>query len=368
MAQCRRRTRVPASADSLVARRRPDGRLVPAYVRALLRDVEEAVLVAQEIGFSVMIKSTAGGGGRVSWCVGVLRRGFPQARTPTLFHHDGLFIVRYYPSARHVEVQMYGDGHGHAMHMGERECSVQRRHQKVIEEAPNPFMIRHLDVQAKMCAAAVRLAERVQYESAGTVEFLVDDHTAEFFLEMNTRLQVEHPVTEQVNPGLDIVELMILQGITKHYDPFACKLIATGSTRPEAIESLSDALARTKVAGPPNNLRVICASDTFKAGNATTTFLESFSYTPRAFTVLSGGIETTVQDCLGRRIGLGMPRSGPMDAFAFRMANVLVGNGPGTEGLEMTLTGFRLLFHSPAVVAVTGAPARVAVDGVEVQM
>ncbi|KAI0739997.1 urea carboxylase [Daedaleopsis nitida] len=419
----------------------------------LLRDAEEAAALAERIGLPVMLKSTAGGGGMglvVCKTADEIRDKLPstQARAQALFNNDGLFVEKYYPAARHVEVQVFGDGSGHAIHMGERECSVQRRHQKVIEEAPSPFMLNHPGIQQKMWAAAVRLAEHVKYASAGTVEFLVDDATGQFFfLEMNTRLQVEHPVTEQINPGLDIVELMILQGIaardnpgdrglpspfynqalytvppdqrrqhaievrvycenpsaqfkpcpgilqyvdlpshdwlrvdswvetgttiTPYFDPLACKLIVTGPDRAEAIERLCTVLARTKVHGPPNNiqyLRAICESDVFRAGSATTAFLETFAFTPRAFTVLSGGIETTVQDYPGRRIGLGMPRSGPMDSFASRTANILVGNLVGTEGLETTLTGCRLLFHVPATVAITGAPAQVTVDGVEVRM
>ncbi|KAI0808367.1 urea carboxylase [Fomes fomentarius] len=418
----------------------------------LLEEAEEAVAFADKVGYPIMLKSTAGGGG-----MGLVICNTPEevrdkflstrARAQSLFHNDGLFVERYYPSARHVEVQVFGNGTGHAIHMGERECSVQRRHQKVIEESPSPFMLRHPGQWGKMCAAAVRLASHVQYESAGTVEFLVDDITGEFFfLEMNTRLQVEHPVTEQIHPGLDIVELMILQGIAKHdgvrdgilshpyydqgryttpasertshaievrvycenpsaqfkpcpgtlqwvefpearwlrvdswvetgttvtpyFDPLACKLIVTGSTRGEAIERLCEALKKTKIYGSPNNisyLQAIVESDVFRAGNATTTFLDTFAYTSRACEVLSGGIETTVQDYPGRRVGLGIPRSGPMDSFAFRVANILVGNDPGIEGLEMTLTGCRLRFHSPAVVAITGAAMKVTLDGSDVR-
>ncbi|PIL26818.1 hypothetical protein GSI_11079 [Ganoderma sinense ZZ0214-1] len=429
--------------------REVDVPLVPGS-QGLLQDVDGAVACAEEIGFPVMLKSTAGGGGMglvVCRSAGELRANFPsiQARAQTLFQNDGLFIERYYPAARHVEVQVFGDGTGRVIHMGERECSIQRRHQKVIEEAPSPFMLRHPDVREKMCDAAVRLAKHVKYESAGTAEFLVDDATgAFFFLEMNTRLQVEHPVTEQVCPNLDIVELMILQGIARHdnanggllshkffdqslytapparhaievrlycenpasefkpcpgilqqvnfpdaewlrvdswvqtgttitpyFDPLVCKLIATGSTRAEAIERVREALERTEMYGPPNNVRyllAVCASESFRTGDAATTYLSTFPFVPSAFTVLRASLETTVQDYPGRRIGLGIPRSGPMDSFAFRIANTLAGNDPGTEGLELTLTGCLLLFYTTAVVAVTGAPAKVTVDGKEVRM
>ncbi|KAI0667169.1 urea carboxylase [Trametes maxima] len=426
--------------------------LVPGS-KGLLRDVEEAIQLANEIGYPVMLKSTAGGGGMgLAVCNGSeelrLKFSSTQARAQTLFNNDGVFIERYFPAARHVEVQVFGDGLGRAIHMGERECSVQRRHQKVVEEAPSPFMLLRPDTQRRMWSAATRLAEHVKYESAGTVEFLVDDATGEFyFLEMNTRLQVEHPVTEQINPGLDLVELMILQGVTKrdhindgvlshpafdqrlycvspreivshaievrvycenpaaqfkpspgvlqkveipeyewlrvdswvetgttvtpYFDPLACKLIVTGATRSEVISRLYQVLSEAKIYGPPNNvqyLRAILESVLFKQGAATTTFLDTFPFVPSALTILSGGLETTVQDYPGRRIGLGIPRSGPMDSYAFRIANILVSNQLGTEGLELTLTGCRLLFHVSAVVAVTGAPVKVTVDGREVSM
>nr|VWO94486.1 N/A [Ganoderma boninense] len=376
--------------------REVDVPLVPGS-RGLLQDVDGAVACAEEMGFPVMLKSTAGGGGMglvVCGTAAELRARFPsiKARAQTLFKNDGLFIERYYPAARHVEVQVFGDGAGHAIHMGERECSIQRRHQKVIEEAPSPFMLRHPNVREKMCDAAVRLAKHVKYESAGTVEFLVDDATGGFFfLEMNTRLQASPPlsispsngyfkpcpgVLQQVNfPDAEWlrVDSWVETGttITPYFDPLACKLIVTGSTRAEAIERLQEALDRTEMYGPPNNvqyLRAVCASERFLSGEATTSFLSAFTFVPSAFTVLSASLETTVQDYPGRRIGLGIPRSGPMDSLAFRIANILAGNDPGTEGLELTLTGCRLLFHTTAVVAVTGAPAKVTVDGKEVRM
>ncbi|OCH84481.1 urea carboxylase [Obba rivulosa] len=425
--------------------------LVPG-LQGLLANVDEAISVASEIGFPVMLKSTAGGGGMglvVCRSAEELRLKFPatQERAKSLFHNDGVFLERYYPAARHVEVQVFGNGLGHVIHMGERECSVQRRHQKVIEETPSPFMVQHPDIRGKMCAAAVRLCEEIKYGSAGTVEFLVDDSTGNFFfLEMNTRLQVEHPVTEAVNPGLDIVELMIRQGIaeresplgglapdeldqgvfhapaqerqihaiearvycenpfeqfkpcsgilqhvsfakedwlrvdtwvetgtavTPFFDPLVCKLVVTAPTRSEAIARLEHAISKSEMHGPASNmafLRAICQSDIFRAGNSTTTFLDTFSFTPRAMTVKNGGLETTVQDFPGRRVGLGIPRSGPMDSLAFRVANILVGNAPGTEALEITLTGCELVFHVSAVIAVTGAAAPVTMNGDKVTM
>ncbi|EJU02057.1 urea amidolyase [Dacryopinax primogenitus] len=184
----------------------------------LLTDEEEAVKFANKLGYPVMLKATAGGGGMgLQVCNNdqELRHKYEatQSRSMTLFKDGGVFLERYFPHSRHIEVQVFGNGK-HVIHIGERECSVQRRHQKVIEETPSPFMLRHPDTRHKLCDAAVRLANLIGYKSAGTIEMLVDDDTGEFFfLEMNTRLQVEHAITEAVNPGLDIVELMIRQGI-----------------------------------------------------------------------------------------------------------------------------------------------------------
>ena len=134
-----------------------------------------------------------------------------QSRGETLFKNPGLFIEKFYPSSHHIEVQVFGNGQGKAIHFGERECSIQRRHQKVIEECPSPFVTKHPELREKLGAAAVRLTESIKYGSAGTIEYLVDDETAEFFfLEMNTRLQVEHGITEMCY-GVDLVELMLKQ-------------------------------------------------------------------------------------------------------------------------------------------------------------
>lgn len=134
-----------------------------------------------------------------------------QSRGEALFKNAGLFIERYYPSSHHIEVQVFGNGHGKAIAIGERECSIQRRHQKVIEECPSPFVTKNPDLRKGLCDAAVRLAESIHYGSAGTIEYLVDDESgAFFFLEMNTRLQVEHGITELCY-DVDLVELMLKQ-------------------------------------------------------------------------------------------------------------------------------------------------------------
>lgn len=163
-----------------------------------------------------MLKATAGGGG-----MGLLtcqseqdvRQSFATVRSrgEALFKNAGMFIERYYPSSHHIEVQVFGNGDGKAIYIGERECSIQRRHQKVIEECPSPFVEKHPGLREKLGNAAVRLAESIKYGSAGTIEYLVDDETgAFFFLEMNTRLQVEHGITELCY-GIDLVELMLKQ-------------------------------------------------------------------------------------------------------------------------------------------------------------
>jgi urea carboxylase len=164
----------------------------------------------------VMLKATAGGGG-----MGLLtcsseaevRQSFAtvKSRGEALFKNAGMFIERYYPSSHHIEVQVFGNGDGKAIFIGERECSIQRRHQKVIEECPSPFVSRNPGLRKSLGEAAVRLAESIKYGSAGTIEYLVDDETGSFFfLEMNTRLQVEHGITELCY-GIDLVELMLAQ-------------------------------------------------------------------------------------------------------------------------------------------------------------
>ncbi|KAJ7093306.1 allophanate hydrolase subunit 2-domain-containing protein [Mycena belliarum] len=185
---------------------------------ALVGDVESAVGIARSLGFPVMLKASAGGGGMgmvVCEDEGALVDAFArvQARAGALFQFDGVFLERYFPSARHIEIQIFGNGCGDIVCMGERECSIQRRQQKIIEETPSPFLAARPELRVAMCDAAVRLGRFVKYASAGTVEFLVDNDTAEFyFLEMNTRIQVEHPITEAVHPGLDLVRMMIRQG------------------------------------------------------------------------------------------------------------------------------------------------------------
>jgi propionyl-CoA carboxylase alpha chain len=183
---------------------------VPGYLE-VIPDAEQAVPIARSIGYPVMIKASAGGGGkgmRIAHDDSELRDGFQSAQheAKASFGDDRIFLEKYIEEPRHIEIQVLGDAHGNIVHLGERECSIQRRHQKVIEEAPSPFI--DTDTRSAMGAQAVALARAVGYRSAGTVEFIVDRQRNFYFLEMNTRLQVEHPVTELVT-GLDLVELMI---------------------------------------------------------------------------------------------------------------------------------------------------------------
>jgi propionyl-CoA carboxylase alpha subunit len=311
---------------------------VPGYLDTL-PDAERAVEIARDIGYPVMIKASAGGGGkgmRIAHDEGELRDGFRAAASEARasFGDDRIFLEKYIEEPRHIEIQVLGDAHGNIVHLGERECSIQRRHQKVVEEAPSPFI--DAATRAAMGAQAVALAQAVDYRSAGTVEFIVDRHRRFYFLEMNTRLQVEHPVTELVT-GLDLVELMIriaagerlpfgqqdvrqsgwaleariyaedpernflpsigrlawyrppdgdglridsgvFEGaeITLHYDPMIAKLIACGGDRDDAIARLRDALDGFYIAGLRHNiafLAAIAGSERFRAGELSTDFI-----------------------------------------------------------------------------------------------
>ncbi len=177
----------------------------------VIRDAAHAVEIADAIGYPVMIKASAGGGGkgmRIAWAADAVADGFARARSEAAasFGDDRVFIEKFIENPRHIEIQVLGDKHGHVIHLGERECSIQRRNQKVLEEAPSPLL--DPETRALMGAQAVALAKAVDYDSAGTVEFVAGQDKSFYFLEMNTRLQVEHPVTELVT-GLDLVEQMI---------------------------------------------------------------------------------------------------------------------------------------------------------------
>jgi propionyl-CoA carboxylase alpha chain len=311
---------------------------VPGHL-GVIADAEAAVEIAQGIGYPVMIKASAGGGGkgmRLAKNDAETREGFRSATNEARasFGDDRVFIEKYIVEPRHIEIQVLGDSHGNVIFLGERECSIQRRHQKVIEEAPSPFLDEA--TRAAMGAQAVALAKAVQYRSAGTVEFIVDRDRNFYFLEMNTRLQVEHPVTEAVT-GLDLVELMIriaageklpltqadvtLTGaaiearvyaedplrnfvpsigrltryrppagegvridtgvfegaeISMFYDPMIAKLVTFAPTRPQAIERMAAALDGFAIRGVNHNigfLAAIMGRQRFHDGKLSTDFI-----------------------------------------------------------------------------------------------
>jgi propionyl-CoA carboxylase alpha chain len=183
---------------------------VPGYL-GVIEGPDQAIMIANDIGYPVMIKASAGGGGkgmRIAYSADEVREGFltSTAEAKSSFGDDRVFVEKFVENPRHIEIQVLGDKHGNVVYLFERECSIQRRNQKVIEEAPSPFLDE--ETRKAMGEQAVALAKAVNYESAGTVEFIVDPQKNFYFLEMNTRLQVEHPVTEMIT-GLDLVELMI---------------------------------------------------------------------------------------------------------------------------------------------------------------
>ncbi|MEO1729814.1 MAG: urea carboxylase [Pseudomonadota bacterium] len=396
----------------------------------LLTDAEEAAQAAAEIGYPIMLKATAGGGGigmRICEDEAAVRESFESVARlgKGNFGDAGVFLERFIAEARHIEVQIFGDGQGGIMPLGERDCSLQRRNQKVVEEAPAPALSQ--EVREGLIAAAVRLGEAANYRSAGTVEFLFDAKTQEyFFLEMNTRLQVEHGVTEEVM-GIDIVEWMIRGAcddftmlncepptpnghsvqvrlyaedpaldyrptsgtitdlhfpeniradtwcepgseVSAWYDPMIGKLITHAATREAAIAAMQDALAESRIGGIETNLRwlrdVVSDAD-FGAGQVHTKLLAGIEYAPTSVRVISGGTATSVQDWPGRQ-GLwdvGVPPSGPMDDCSFRRGNRVLGNPDGTAGLEVTFTGPTLTFNSAARICLTGADFAAKLDG-----
>ncbi|MEX0604983.1 MAG: urea carboxylase [Marinobacter sp.] len=396
----------------------------------LLDSLEEAVEVANKLGYPVMLKSTAGGGGiGLTRCdqESELREAFETVRRQgqSFFNDSGVFLERFIARARHVEVQMFGDGQGNVVALGERDCSLQRRNQKVVEETPAPHL--PAETRQNMLDAAVSLGQSVNYRSAGTVEYIYDADRDEFyFLEVNTRLQVEHPVTESVT-GLDLIEWMLkiaagespdlanfepsLNGasmevriyaedplrdfqpspgeltdvywpggdvrvdtwvesgtnVSAHYDPMIAKLIVHGRDRGDALAKLKAALAETRLMGITTNLdylRQVVAQKSFAEGQVSTRALESFEFKPTVAEVLKPGTYTTVQDYPGR-VGywnIGTPPSGPMDDYALRLANRIVGNHNDAAGLECTLIGPTLKFHQDTVVALTGALTEATLD------
>ena len=389
----------------------------------LLKDLEEAKGIAQKIGYPVMLKSTAGGGGiGMQNCADQAELVGAYASVERLsqshFGQGGIFLEKFVVHARHLEVQIFGDGAGHVVSLGVRDCSTQRRNQKVIEETP-PANVSDAVIEG-IQAAALQLAEAVKYRSAGTVEFIYDNDSHEYyFLEVNTRLQVEHGVTELVT-GVDLVSWMVQlaagdmtlsaetkivpqQGhaiqtrlyaedpnknflpssglltqvyfpenvrcdhwiaagtdVSPYYDPLLAKLQVYADDRPSAVAAIQDALEATRIDGIETNLyylRSVAASEVFAKGEVVTKTLASHIFEPRSFEILRSGTMTTVQDYPGR-VGfweVGVPPSGPMDTLAFRLGNRLLGNDLNASGLEITANGPRIHFSNTCALVLTGA-------------
>ncbi len=306
----------------------------------LLESYEQTKKLAKEFGYPVMLKATAGGGGkgmRAVWKEEDLQKAWESARQEAgaAFGNDGMYMEKLIEEPRHIEIQVVGDSYGKACHLSERDCSVQRRHQKLTEETPSPFMTDEL--RDKMGEAAVKAAEYIKYEGAGTVEFLVDKHRNFYFMEMNTRIQVEHPITEQVidydlireqilvaagvpisgknyTPQLHSIECRINAedpyndfrpspgkittlhapgghgvrldthvysgySIPPNYDSMIAKLITTAQTREEAINKMKRALDEFVIEGIKTTIpfhRQLMDDPAYVAGDYTTKFMESF--------------------------------------------------------------------------------------------
>ncbi len=309
-------------------------------VEGLLQDVPHAIKSAKEIGYPVILKATAGGGGkgmRVVWEEKEIEKAFENAKTEAAasFKNDGIYMEKFVEEPRHIEIQIAGDQYGNICHLSERDCSIQRRHQKLVEESPSPFMTD--DLRHRMGQAAIKAAQAINYESVGTIEFLVDKHRNFYFMEMNTRIQVEHCVTEEViNYDLIKEQIKIAAGekivgkeyfpqmhaiecrinaedpyndfrpspgkitvlhtpgghgvrvdshvyagyvIPPYYDSMIAKLIAVAQTREEAIDTMHRALSEYVIEGIkttiPFHLQLMQNED-FRKGNFTTKFLEGF--------------------------------------------------------------------------------------------
>ena len=306
----------------------------------LIKDFKHCEKLAQEIGFPVMLKATAGGGGRgmrLVWKASELENAWDSARqeSAAAFGNDGMYMEKFIEDPRHIEIQIIGDSTGKACHLSERDCSVQRRHQKLVEETPSPFMTDEL--REAMGKAAVKAAESVKYEGAGTVEFLVDKHRNFYFMEMNTRIQVEHPITEEVvdydliseqikvaagipisgknyYPQMHAIECRINAEdphndfrpspgkitnfhapgghgiridthvytnyvIPPNYDSMIAKLITVAQTREEAIAKMRRALDEFVIEGIKTTIpfhQKLMENKDFIDGNYTTKFMESF--------------------------------------------------------------------------------------------
>ncbi|MFL2519246.1 MAG: urea carboxylase [Candidatus Azotimanducaceae bacterium] len=389
----------------------------------ILADLESARAASESIGFPVLLKSTAGGGGiGMQKCddVEAMAAAFESvsALAKNNFTSPGVFLEKCILKARHVEVQAFGDGNGNVVVLGDRDCSLQRRNQKLVEECPAPNL--PAEIRASMHEHARLLLGSVCYASAGTIEFLYDDDADEYyFLEVNTRLQVEHGVTELVY-GVDIVEWMLrlavgelpdIEGLQEQiapsgcaiqvrlyaedpyenfkptpgsvrinfpdqgridtwisstsavshwYDPLLANVMAHGLSRDETVTRLLDVLDETQTYGAATNLALLRQAiddRRFRAGQVSTKFLELLDYEANEIEIVRPSLETTVQAFPGRQgyWEVGVPPSGPMDDLSFQLGNNLLGNPPNAAGLEIVLHGAKVKFRNAAECVLTGA-------------
>ncbi|RVU86577.1 urea carboxylase [Leucothrix sargassi] len=401
----------------------------------LLSELEDAVKAAAEVGYPVMLKSTAGGGGiGMQRCDSeqALRDAYESVRRlgESNFSNSSVFIEKFITQARHIEVQVFGDGQGNVLTLGERDCSAQRRNQKVVEETPAPNLPDA--VREELQTVAARLMSAVNYRSAGTVEYVYDQSSNEFyFLEVNTRLQVEHGVTEMVY-GVDIVRWMLELGsgefnfpadkptahghaiqsrvyaedpnknfqpsagllsfvefpsmdglrldhwvetgleVSPFFDPMLAKVICHAEDREQACALLDKALAKTMLYGIETNMayvRQVLNSDVFVQGKITTRYLDQFSYQPSTIDVLAPGTQSMIQDYPARQgyWNVGVPPSGPFDSWSFRLGNRVLENDESCAGLEITLSGPTLRFNTDTRIALTGAPMKAELDGESIE-
>lgn len=395
----------------------------------LLKDANEAKIAAQEIGYPIMLKATAGGGGigmRICYSEDEIEEAFASVARlgKGNFADAGVFLETYVENARHIEVQVFGDGNGNVIAFGERDCSLQRRNQKVVEETPAPNFPEA--TRTKLIDCAVKLMSGAKYLSAGTVEFLYDAKRDEFyFLEVNTRLQVEHGVTEEVF-NIDLVEFMIkgafgdfafmneayssnghsmqvriyaedpannfrpISGrlikvdfakgaridtwvrtgseISAFYDPMIAKIIVKANNREEALGKMNEVLANSTIAGFETNiywLKSVLANENVKQGLVSTKLLNAIEYKPNIIQVIAGGAETTIQDYPGRinYWAVGVPPSGAFDNFALRLGNAMLENDANASGLEITAQGPTLKFLCDCAFVLTGAIIPASLDG-----
>ncbi len=387
---------------------------------ALLSSYQEAQIEADKIGYPVILKSTGGGGG-IGMQICHTKEELEAAYETTVslaeknFSNAGVFLEKFLTKARHVEVQIFGDGEGSGLVLGDRDCSIQRRSQKIIEETPAPNIPGA--IRQQFYDGAKNLMRYIKYRSAGTIEFLYDEVGKEFyFLEVNTRLQVEHTVTEEVFK-IDIVEAMVLlqegsftfpknitptgasmqfrlysedpyknympatgkvtkwtfpedirvdswirEGVevSPFFDPLLAKIVITAESREACVKKAIEALSKTKIEGVETNLEFllsIAKSEGFLKADLSTKFLDSFKYESKSIDILSAGTFTTIQDYPGRTgyWMVGIPPSGPMDSRSFRIGNAMLGNADNAVGLEITLQGPKIQFRTKTEFVITGA-------------